>query len=105
MLDCVSPQDFGEIITALVTRAKEGDIAAIKLLLDRLLGRAPDHDAAAADARAELEAIKSDEDRLVAREFLVLSQAVGVAQRRDSLNLSAEFAGLDPALLFPDAPE
>jgi hypothetical protein len=34
----VTPEDFSEVVAALVTQARTGDTAAVKLLLDRLLG-------------------------------------------------------------------
>lgn len=40
-LDAVTEEDMKEVIATLIRKAKEGDIAAAKLLLDRIIGRAP----------------------------------------------------------------
>ena len=39
LLDAVTPDDIGEIVQKLISMAKSGDIAAIKELLDRTLGK------------------------------------------------------------------
>ena len=38
MLRAVTPQDLREVVAALLARAKAGEVAAIKELLQRLLG-------------------------------------------------------------------
>ena len=40
LMDAVTPADVREIIEALIVRAKEGDIAAAREVLDRTLGKA-----------------------------------------------------------------
>jgi len=44
MLRAVSKQDIAEVIQTLVRRAKGGDTAAAKLLLERVLGQVPPAD-------------------------------------------------------------
>ena len=40
LLDAVTPDDIKEIVAAIVTKAKQGDMQAISLLLDRCIGKA-----------------------------------------------------------------
>ena len=56
----VSGFEWSETVTdrsGCLNKAKGGDTAAIKLLLDSVFGRIADCDAAAADGRTELEAL------------------------------------------------
>ena len=39
LLDAVTPEDIRAIVAAVVEKAKEGDLQAISLLLDRCIGR------------------------------------------------------------------
>ena len=41
VLDAVGPDDIAAVVAKLVTMAKGGDVAAIKLLFDRVLGKLP----------------------------------------------------------------
>lgn len=41
LLSAVSEDDLREVVTMLVKKAKEGDMVAVRELLDRLVGRAP----------------------------------------------------------------
>jgi hypothetical protein len=38
LMDAVTPEDLREVVEALVTAAKAGDVTAARILLDRLLG-------------------------------------------------------------------
>jgi len=58
MLERVTPDDIAAVVEALVNKAKSGDTAAMKLLLDRVFGRVADHDAAAEEDRAEIVALQ-----------------------------------------------
>jgi len=40
LLDAVTPEDIKEIVAAVVAKAKQGDMQAITLLLDRCIGKA-----------------------------------------------------------------
>lgn len=40
LLDAVTPEDIKEIVAAVVEKAKQGDMQAISLLLDRCIGKA-----------------------------------------------------------------
>ena len=42
ILEAVTDEDLQEVVQALVKRAKEGDVAAARELLNRLVGRPPD---------------------------------------------------------------
>lgn len=42
LLSSINPNDIRDIVHALVSRAKSGEVAAIRELLDRLLGRSGD---------------------------------------------------------------
>jgi hypothetical protein len=42
LLDAVTEDDLRAIARTLVKRAKEGDLAAIRELLNRVIGKAPD---------------------------------------------------------------
>ena len=57
MLERVTLGDVAAVVEALVNKAKGGDTAAIKLLLDSVFGRIADCDAASADGRTDLEAL------------------------------------------------
>jgi len=49
LLTNINAADFSDVVATLVTAAKSGDMNAIKILLDRTIGRATDlHDAPAA---------------------------------------------------------
>ena len=37
-LNVVSPSEFGEVVSTVLAKAKAGDMAAAKLIIDRLLG-------------------------------------------------------------------
>lgn len=53
LLERVTPDDIAAVVAALVAKAKGGDVAAIKLLLDRVFGRVTDLDTATAGEQAE----------------------------------------------------
>lgn len=40
LLDAVTPEDIAQVVQMLVAKAKDGDMAAVKELLDRALGKA-----------------------------------------------------------------
>lgn len=52
LLDTVTDDDFREVVTALVAKAKSGDLPAVKELLDRMLGK-PAQAVAVTDADGE----------------------------------------------------
>jgi|GEM_PF-5341953 len=58
ILNTVTEDDLAEVISALLRKAKSGEIAAIKLLFDRVLGRVGESDVAAAIERAEIELVE-----------------------------------------------
>lgn len=58
ILAAVTPEDIGAIIRALVHRAKGGDMAAIRELLDRAIGKPTD--AGVAERLDELERASAD---------------------------------------------
>jgi hypothetical protein len=60
MLDAVTEDDLRSVVQAVVGKAKAGDLAAAKLLLDYCIGRPPE---AIDPDRAELEAMKLDRER------------------------------------------
>jgi len=66
ILAAVTPEDIDAIIRALVHRAKGGDMAAIKELLDRAIGRPTDADVASRidqlERAAEAMKIGGDQD-------------------------------------------
>ena len=43
LLSSIKPKDIQDVASALMQRAKAGEVAAIRELLDRLLGKAGDH--------------------------------------------------------------
>lgn len=98
MLERVMPDDIAAVVEALVSKAKSGDTAAIKLLLDRVFGRIADHDAAAAAERAELEIVQRDQEREAAErngELSDVERAIADAERRRDLEFRATLAGVD----------
>lgn len=98
MLERVTPDDIVAVVETLVNKAKSGDTAAIKLLLDRVFGRIADHDAAEAGERAELEAVRRDQEREAAErngELSDVERAIADAERRRHLELRAMVAGVD----------
>ena len=91
LLANITEADFSDVIAALVAAAKSGDMAAIKILLDRTLGRVTNlHDAPAvaivdADPRSE----NIDERRTRVRQMI---EDLSPAQRRDlALDFSTRF--------------
>jgi hypothetical protein len=95
MLERVTPDDISAVVEALVTKAKGGDTAAIKLLLDRIFGRIADHDAAAAAEEAELTAIRSVAWRERAEDMAQqaeLERSVREAEQRRTLETRARMA-------------
>ncbi len=98
MLERVTPDDIAAVVEALVSKAKSGDSAAIKLLLDRVFGRIADHDAAAAEDRAERDAQRRERERQTAEARAELRDAARViseAEERQSLLRRASLAGLE----------
>ena len=89
LLATITESDFANVITALVAAAKSGDMVAIKILLDRTLGRVTDlYDApAVADTDPRSESIGERRTRL--RQML---EDLTPTQRRDlALNYSTRF--------------
>ena len=91
LLANITAADFSDVIAALVVAAKSGDMVAIKILLDRTLGRITDlHDVPAvaivdADPRSE----NIDERRTRLRQML---EDLTPTQRRDlALNYATRF--------------
>ena len=82
LLATITEADFTDVITALVTAAKAGDMVATKILLDRVLGRVTDlHDVpavAVVDADPRFESI--DERRTRVRQMI---EDLSPAQRRE----------------------
>lgn len=98
MLERVSPDDVSAVVEALVSKAKAGDTAAIKLLLDRVFGRIADHDAAAAEDRAERDAQRRERERELADAQSGLRDAERVireAEQRRDLQFRASLAGVE----------
>lgn len=54
MLDAVTPEDVRAVLVALVAKAKRGDVAATRVLLDRLFGKVGDSDLGEAGDLSEL---------------------------------------------------
>ena len=95
LLANISTDDFADVITALVTAAKAGDMNATKILLDRTLGRITDlvdvPAVAIVDADPRFESI--DERRTRLRQML---EDLTPTQRRDlALNYSTRFERTD----------
>ncbi len=44
LLDAVTPEDIADAVRALIERAKAGDVAAIRELLDRCIGKPQETD-------------------------------------------------------------
>ncbi|MBL8880211.1 MAG: hypothetical protein JNG88_13920 [Phycisphaerales bacterium] len=98
MLERVTPDDVSAVVEALVNKAKAGDTAAIKLLLDRVFGRIADHDAAAAEDRAERDALRRERERERVEREAGLNEAEAViheAEQRRMLELRASMAGVE----------
>ena len=95
LLANITAADFSDVIAALVVAAKSGDMVAIKILLDRTLGRTTDlHDVpavAVVDTDPRFESI--DERRTRVRQMI---EDLSPAQRRDfALNFSTRFERID----------
>lgn len=71
MLEAIGPEDIAGIMRALVEKAKAGDIAAAKVVLERVFGRVTDTETA---------------ERLEALEAALLERPI-VRERRDSLTV------------------
>lgn len=98
MLERVTPDDIAAVVEALVNKAKAGDTAATKLLLDRVFGRIADHDAAAACERAEHEAVRRERVHEAAArraELADMERAIVEAEDRTALELRAALANVD----------
>lgn len=98
MLERVTPDDVSAVVEALVSKAKAGDTAAIKLLLDRVIGRIADHDAAAPEDRAKRDAQRRERERDLAETQAGLRAAERVireAEERQRLELRASLAGVE----------
>jgi hypothetical protein len=80
LLDAVSADDIRAIVLTLVARAKDGDMAAIRELLDRLIGKA----APPQDDSIELEPLQSlSDDQLEAVARTILGNRVCRAANAD----------------------
>ncbi len=98
MLERVTPDDLTAVVEALVNKAKAGDTAAVKLLLDRVFGRIADHDAAAAEDRAERDALRRERERELTDTQAGLREAERIiheAEERQSLELRVSLAGVE----------
>lgn len=69
-LAAVTPEDIAAIIGVLVAKARDGDLAAMKLLLDRVLGRDVPVDGDA----VELTTLRLQQEALLARDQLKRTQ-------------------------------
>jgi hypothetical protein len=97
MLERVTSDDITAVVDALLSKAKAGDTAAIKLLLDRIFGRIADHDAAAAEDRAEVDALwrrRSRGDAEESVELFEIERPLREAEQLRSLASRARLAGL-----------
>jgi hypothetical protein len=98
MLERVTPDDLSAVVEALVNKAKAGDMAAIKPLRDRVFGRIADHDAAAAEDRAESDAQRRERERERTEREADLHKAESVieeAEQRRMLEVRASLAGVE----------
>jgi hypothetical protein len=98
MLERVTPDDIAAVVEALVNKARAGDTAATKLLFDRVFGRIADHDAAAAEDRAERDAQRRERERERTEREADLREAetvIHAAEQRRMLEMRASLAGVE----------
>lgn len=99
LLDAVTPADVRAMVEALVSKARSGDVLAIRVLLDRVFGRVTDLDAAAAGEQADLDGLRRNRERRTADRAANPTEAErAIAEARHRFDILLDAAALDVKL-------
>lgn len=89
VLDAVGPDDLGEVVAEVLSSAKQGDLAAAKLLLERTLGKVPAVPADSGESQIELPCLATTADTVEAANAILAAMGEGRVTPEAAVKMTA----------------